>query len=54
MRIQLEVKASIGDKLKLNTNYNTQSAFDFDNKLKLAYDSEKFTEDDLSSEDRSR
>lgn len=47
MRIQLEVKASIGDKLKLNTNYNTQSAFDFDNKLKLAYDSEKFTEDDI-------
>ncbi len=47
MKIQLEVNASIGDKLKLNTNYNTQSTFDFDNKLKLAYDSEKFTEDDI-------
>ncbi|MEP7195103.1 MAG: cell surface protein SprA [Saprospiraceae bacterium] len=47
MKIQMEVTGSIGDKLKLNTNYNTQSSFDFDNKLKLAYDSEKFTEDDI-------
>lgn len=47
MDIQMELNASIGDKLKLNTNYNTQSSFDFDTKLKLAYDSEKFTEDDI-------
>lgn len=47
MDIQMELQASIGDKLKLNTNYNTQSSFDFDQKLKLAYDSEKFTEDDI-------
>ncbi len=47
MNIQLEVTASIGDKFKLNTNYNTQASFDFDNKIKLAYDSEKFTEDDI-------
>ncbi|NOT36861.1 MAG: cell surface protein SprA [Saprospiraceae bacterium] len=47
MDIQMELQASIGDKLKLNTNYNTQSSFDFDTRLKLAYDSEKFTEDDI-------
>ncbi len=47
MDIQMELNASIGDKLKLNTNYNTQASFDFDQKLKLAYDSEKFTEDDI-------
>ena len=47
MKTQLEVTASIGDKLKLNVNNNSQSSFDFDNKLKLAYDSEKFTEDDI-------
>lgn len=43
----MEVAGNIGDKLKLNTNYNTQSSFDFENKLKLEYDSEKFSEDDI-------
>ena len=47
MKIQMDVQGSIGDKLKLNTNYNTQATFDFDNKLKLEYDSEKFSEDDI-------
>ncbi|MBK9960052.1 MAG: cell surface protein SprA [Saprospiraceae bacterium] len=47
MDIQMEVAGNIGDKLKLNTNYNTQSSFDFENKLKLEYDSEKFSEDDI-------
>ncbi|MDQ3141263.1 MAG: cell surface protein SprA [Bacteroidota bacterium] len=47
MDIQLDVTGSIGDKLKLNTNYNSTPSFDFDNKLKLEYDSEKFSEDDI-------
>lgn len=47
MKIQMEVAGSIGDKLKLNTNYNSLSSFDFENQLKLNYDSEKFTEDDI-------
>ncbi|MBK9270664.1 MAG: cell surface protein SprA [Saprospiraceae bacterium] len=47
MDIQMEVAGNIGDKLKLNTNYNSLSSFDFENQLKLNYDSEKFTEDDI-------
>ena len=47
MNIQLNVTGSIGEKLKLSTNYNTQATFDFDNQLKLAYDSDAFSEDDI-------
>lgn len=47
MKIQMDVQGNIGDKLKLNTNYNTQGSFEADNKLKLEYDSEKFSEDDI-------
>jgi len=36
-KIQLNVIGNIGDKLKLNTNYNTEAAFDFENKMKLDY-----------------
>ena len=34
-RIQLNLVGSIGDKLKINTNYNTQATFDFENQVKL-------------------
>ncbi|HFC00829.1 MAG TPA: cell surface protein SprA, partial [Phaeodactylibacter sp.] len=47
MNIQLNVQGSIGEKLKLATNYNTQATFDFDNQLKLEYDSDAFGEDDI-------
>lgn len=47
MDIRMDVTGNIGDKLKLNTNYDTKASFDFENKLKLAYDSEKFSEDDI-------
>jgi len=37
--IQLNVKASVGDKINFDMNYDTESMFDFDSKkLKLAYD----------------
>lgn len=36
-RIQLNVTGSIGDKMKLSTNYNTEAAFDFENITKLGY-----------------
>ncbi|HRH38151.1 MAG TPA: cell surface protein SprA, partial [Flavobacteriales bacterium] len=36
-RIQLNLVGSIGDKLKINTNYNTQATFDFENQVKLDY-----------------
>ncbi|MCW3463314.1 T9SS outer membrane translocon Sov/SprA [Chitinophaga nivalis] len=37
MGINMNVVGKIGDKLKLITNYNTQSAFDFENQVKLEY-----------------
>ncbi|HFA49885.1 MAG TPA: cell surface protein SprA [Bacteroidetes bacterium] len=47
MAIQMNVDGSIGEKLKLNTNYNTQATFDFDNTMKLDYNTETFGEDDI-------
>ncbi len=38
MKIQMSVMAKIGDKIEFNTNYNTEATFDFENKLKLAYE----------------
>ncbi|WP_143304970.1 T9SS outer membrane translocon Sov/SprA [Chitinophaga vietnamensis] len=37
MGINMNVTGKIGDKLKLITNYNTQSTFDFENQIKLEY-----------------
>ncbi len=36
-RIQLNLVGNIGDKLKINTNYNTEATFDFENQVKLDY-----------------
>ncbi len=47
MDIRLNVTGKIGEKLNLSTNYNTQATFDFDNQLKLQYDSEAFSDDDI-------
>lgn len=44
-KIQMNVNASVGDKLNFNLNYNTESSFDFDQQLlKLNY---KGKEDDI-------
>jgi len=37
MNINMSVMGKIGDKLKLNTNYNTQATFDFENQVKLEF-----------------
>ncbi len=37
MQIQMNVIGKIGDKLKLTTNYNTESTFNFENQVKLDY-----------------
>ena len=37
MNIQMSVLAKIGDKLRLNVNYNTQANFNFENQVKLEY-----------------
>jgi cell surface protein SprA len=36
-RIQMNVTGTIGDKLKITTNYNTQAQFQFENQIKLDY-----------------
>jgi len=35
--LQMNVTGTIGDKLKMNVNYNTESSFDFENKMKIDY-----------------
>ncbi len=47
MDISMNVDGQIGEKLKLNTNYNTQATFDFDNTMKLDYSTDAFSEDDI-------
>ncbi len=47
MDIQMNVQGQIGEKLKLNTAYNTNANFNFDNQIKLDYNSEEFGEDDI-------
>lgn len=44
MNINMGVTGNIGDKVKLNTNYNTQATFDFENQVKLNYEG---TEDEI-------
>ncbi len=36
-KIQLSVQAQIGEKIDIQTNYNTEASFDFENKMKLEY-----------------
>ena len=37
-KIQVSVLGQIGDKLKFNTNFNTEATFEFENKMKLGYE----------------
>lgn len=47
MDIQVNVDGKIGEKLGTTFNYNTRSTFDFENKLKLNYNSDLFSEDEI-------
>lgn len=49
MRIAMSLTGKIGEKLSLNANFNTNSTFDFEQRLKVAYDTEswKFGEDQI-------
>ncbi len=47
MGIQMNVEGSIGKKLRLSTNYNSQATFNFDNVMKLDYNTDLFGEDDI-------
>ncbi|MBN2669688.1 MAG: cell surface protein SprA [Bacteroidales bacterium] len=43
-KIQMNVTGKIGDRLNLGINYDTEATFDFENKMKLAYEGK---EDDI-------
>jgi cell surface protein SprA len=45
--IKMNVDGKIGKKLDLGFNYDTQSNFDFDRVIKLGFDSQSFSEDDI-------
>ena len=47
MDINMSAQGKIGEKLNLNFNYNTQATFDFDNNMKIAYDTKGFSEDEI-------
>ena len=47
MDINMSATGKIGEKLNLNFNYNTQATFDFDNQMKLDYDTKGFSEDEI-------
>lgn len=47
MNIRMNVSGKIGEKLNLSTNYNTNATFDFDNQIKLNYNADQFTEDEI-------
>lgn len=47
MDINMSAAGKIGEKLNLNFNYNTQATFDFDNQMKLHYDTKNFSEDEI-------
>lgn len=47
MDINMNASGKIGEKLTLNFNYNTQATFDFDNQMKIQYDTKNFSEDEI-------
>ena len=47
MDIKVDVNGQIGEKLDTSFNYNTSRTFDFQNKLKLDYNSDLFSEDEI-------
>ena len=47
MNIKTDIQGKIGDKMDLGFNFDSNSTFNFDDKIKLEYDSEKWTEDDI-------
>ena len=49
MNIQMAMQGKVGEKLNLDMKYNTQATFDFDNAMKLNYNSDKFSEDEIDT-----
>ncbi|MFO7941011.1 MAG: cell surface protein SprA [Bacteroidales bacterium] len=40
-KIQMNVSGSIGEKIRMGVNYNTEATFDFENQTKLAYEGDE-------------
>jgi cell surface protein SprA len=47
MNINMSVIGKIGEKLNLSFNYNTGATFNFDNQMKLDYNTAEFSEDEI-------
>ena len=47
MNIQMNVTGKIGEKLNLSTQFNNRATFDFENQMKIDYNSTKFNEDEI-------
>jgi cell surface protein SprA len=47
MGIQMNVTGKIGEKLNLSTNFNNRATFNFENQIKLKYDTPSFSEDEI-------
>ena len=47
LNVQVSLTGQIGEKLKINTAYNSKAAFNFDNQIKLNYDTQSFGEDEI-------
>ncbi len=47
MAIQMNVTGQIGEKLNLATRFNSNATFNFDNQIKIDYNSAKFSEDEI-------
>jgi cell surface protein SprA len=45
--IDLSIAGKVGERLKINANYNTQSQFDFDQVIKIHYEGADFGEDEI-------
>src|SRR5690606_20757095 len=47
MPIRLDVEGNIGEKLNLKFNWDNKSTFNFDQNLKINYDTDNFSEDEI-------
>ncbi|WP_236980870.1 cell surface protein SprA [Membranihabitans maritimus] len=47
MPIRLDVEGNVGDKLNLRFNWDNKSTFNFDQNLKINYDTDNFSEDEI-------
>ena len=47
LNVNVNLQGQIGEKMKINTAYNSKAQFNFDNQIKLNYDTQSFGEDEI-------